>query len=131
MDQDGSLQALRGLRTAPVLQPEQALALRSELESALAACSWFTVGVMAPSASSALQALRDLEHSLSWTPLAPNPDAESDLVGGVFLKGNQATGLYAIRAEAGLGEGLLITGHNPEAPEAEGTWGPFPLDFFR
>ena len=48
----------------------------------------------------------------------------------MFLKGNQRNGGFRVRQEGGLGEGLLITGHNPEAPEAEDTWGPLPLDLF-
>jgi hypothetical protein len=35
-----------------------------------------------------------------------------------------------VRPESGLGEGILITGHNPEAPSREDTWGPLPLDLF-
>lgn len=126
-----SLDALRGLRTAPLLTAEQSQDLQAALQSALIRCSWFTVGVMAPSAQAALQALRQLEQRWGWSPLQPSPDAvDANASGGVFLKGNQATGLYAVRCEAGLGEGILITGHNAEAPEAENTWGPFPLDFF-
>jgi hypothetical protein len=48
----------------------------------------------------------------------------------VFLKGNQHTGRFLLRAEGGLGQGILITGHNPEDPSVEDTWGPLPLDFF-
>jgi hypothetical protein len=148
MDRACSLDALRGLRTAPALTPEQARALEADLEIALGRCTWFTMGVMAPSAPGALQALRALEQRWGWPPLTSNQDgaspaganldganldgqgAVSSEAAGVFLKGNQSTGLYAIRTEAGLGEGILISGHNPEAPEAENTWGPFPLDFF-
>jgi hypothetical protein len=50
--------------------------------------------------------------------------------GPVFLKGNQRTGTILLRQEANLGEGLLITGHRPDHPELEGTWGPLPLDLF-
>ena len=48
----------------------------------------------------------------------------------MFLKANQHTGRFLVRPETGLGEGLLITGHNPGNPAAEDTWGPLPLDFF-
>jgi hypothetical protein len=130
-DAANPLDALRGLRSAPSLTAEQRQDLLAALQSALGRCSWFTVGVMAPSAQAGLLALRQLEQRWGWTPLQPSPDAvDAGASGGVFLKGNQATGLYALRSEAGLGEGILITGHNAEAPEAENTWGPFPLDFF-
>jgi hypothetical protein len=48
----------------------------------------------------------------------------------VFLKGNQHTGLALLRAESGLGEGVLISGHGADDPSSEDTWGPLPLDFF-
>ena len=54
------------------------------------------------------------------------------MAGPVFLKGNQHSGQFLLRAEAGLGEGILISGHlNGEPdPALEGTWGPLPLDLF-
>jgi hypothetical protein len=48
----------------------------------------------------------------------------------VFLKGNQRTGLFHLRREEGLGEGILISGHGAADPAAEDTWGPLPLDLF-
>ena len=48
----------------------------------------------------------------------------------VFLKGNQRTGLFQIRAEAGLGVGLLITGQEALTAIGSETWGPLPLDLF-
>jgi hypothetical protein len=126
------LAGLCGLRSAPVLNPSVRGRLRAELESRLAACAWFTVGVMAGSGSDAVAALRATERALAWTPLAPDPsgpDPET-LAEPVFLKGNQHTGRFLLRAEGGLGQGILITGHNPEDPSVEDTWGPLPLDFF-
>lgn len=127
-----SLAGLRGLRTAPVLGPAERRKLRAELDQHLAACDWFTIGVMAPSAGDAVAALRSTEAALGWTALVRDPCGE--VVGpaeaGVFLKGNQNTGRYLMRSEAGLGSGILISGHNPVAPGAEDTWGPLPLDLF-
>ena len=129
-----SLISLRGLRTAPALSEGEATALAQALEEAMDRCAWFTVGVMAPSASQAIASLRSLEGRLGWKPLTESPASEpaaSDAqAGGVFLKGNQSTGLYAVRQEAGLGEGILITGHNSSDPAGEDTWGPLPLGFF-
>lgn len=130
------LSALRGLRSAPSLDASQRLRLRQALCERIAACKWFTVGVMAPDRAAALACLRSLESSLGWSPLEQEGDADAAAAddgpaGSVFLKGNQRTGGFRIRQEAGLGEGLLITGHNPETPEAEDTWGPLPLDLFR
>ncbi len=123
-----SLADLCGLRTAPALTGLQRDRIRQELQARLAACSWFTVGVMAPSDAAALEALRSCERALGWKALVG--DDLPALSGPVFLKGNQSTGLFRIRAESGLGDGLLITGHHPTVPEVEGTWGPLPLDFF-
>lgn len=105
-------------------------------------CAWFTIGVMAPSATSALAALRLWEGALGWPALqlqempgTPGEGPEStgagaDPAGSVFLKGNQRTGTYLLRHEAGLGEGILISGHHPDNPAVEDTWGPLPLNLF-
>ena len=129
-----SLISLRGLRTAPALTEDETTALVQALQEAMGRCEWFTLGVMAPSASQAIASLRSLEGRLGWKPLAESPASEPatshDQAGGVFLKGNQSTGLYAVRQEAGLGEGILITGHSSSDPASEDTWGPLPLGFF-
>lgn len=127
-----ALAELRGLRTAPELSAEQRQALLAELKPHLAACDWFTIGVMAPSGAAALQALRSAEASLGWQALELDPASArpEDVEGPAFLKGNQNTGRFQVRPETGLGEGLLITGHSPADPDAEDTWGPLPLDVF-
>ena len=129
-----SLADLATLRTAPALAAHQRPGLLAELKTKLAACDWFTIGVMAPSATSALAALQACEGALGWPALeahGQNPEPES-VVGPVFLKGNQHSGQFLLRTETGLGEGILISGHlNGEPdPALEGTWGPLPLDLF-
>jgi hypothetical protein len=139
------LGSLRGLRSAPCLDPEQGKLLREELAPLLAACEWFTVGVMAASPSAALTALRSLEAAMGWPPLhlakddvhgsvavavTPDPGDLASADGPVFLKGNQRNGIYRLRGENGLGEGILITGHHASDPGCEDTWGPLPLDLF-
>jgi hypothetical protein len=127
-----NLADLRGLRSAPSLDAEQRHALRAELEPLLAACDWFTVGVMASSGAEALSTLRTLEAALGWPPLESDPASPSsaDVAGAAFLKGNQNSGRYLLRPESGLGQGLLISGHCAADPQAEDTWGPLPLDLF-
>ncbi len=128
-----SLASLLGLRSAPEdLDGPSRAGLRAELDPLLQRCDWFTVGVMAPSALQALICLRQLEAALGWPALELDPACEAlDAADGpVFLKGNQTTGRFLVRREAGLGEGLLITGHSTADPDAEDTWGPLPLDFF-
>lgn len=126
------LAELRGLRSAPTLTPEQAAGLRAELLQQLQGCDWFTIGVMAPSAAAAVQALRAAEAALQWQALELDPAGEAlaSIEGPVFLKGNQNSGRFLVRRESGLGEGLLITGHSPADPAAEDTWGPLPLNLF-
>jgi len=129
-----TLADLASLRTAPGLPAHQRPVLLAELKTRLAGCDWFTIGVMAPSAAAALAALRACEVSLGWPALPSHgQDPEPGSVAGpVFLKGNQRSGQVMLRAEAGLGEGILISGHlNGESdPALEGTWGPLPLDLF-
>lgn len=134
------LRSLCGLRTAPSLQVGERRQLRAALTQALAGCEWFTLGVMAPSAGAAVAALRTCERALGWPALQEqrlaietvddHDTAAADPEGPVFLKGNQRTGSYLLRPESGLGEGILITGHNPADPSREDTWGPLPLDLF-
>ena len=126
------LESLRGLRSAPVLSSEQQAELRQQLQPLLGRCDWFTIGVMAPSAAAAVQALRAAEQANGWPALELDPAGEAltAIEGPVFLKGNQNTGRFLVRRETGLGEGLLITGHSPADPDLEDTWGPLPLAFF-
>ncbi|MFZ9282494.1 MAG: DUF1824 family protein [Prochlorococcaceae cyanobacterium] len=127
-----SLADLRGLRSAPQLDQSQRDSLKAELEPRLAACDWFTIGVMASNGAEAIKALRALEAAQGWPALEADPasPSDSDVHEAAFLKGNQNTGRYQLRPESGLGQGLLITGHSPSDPGAEDTWGPLPLDLF-
>ena len=122
------LSDLARLRGAPELSPDSAEQLRAELSSAMAQASWFTVGVMAPSAEMALKTLRALETSQSWDPLDLVDTTDEN--GPVFLKANQKGGTIRIRIEHGLGEGILISGHGDDETQPSTTWGPLPLDFF-
>ncbi|MEB3261129.1 MAG: DUF1824 family protein [Cyanobacteriota bacterium] len=122
------LDDLRGFRCAPSLTPEQREGLRAELRQRLDACDWCTIGIMAPSSAAALEALRSFERALGWPPL--EADSLEATNGPVFLKGHQRNASLRAREEAGLGEGVLITGHSDVASPAADTWGPLPLDLF-
>ena len=95
------LASLRGLRTAPSLDPAACSALRLELEPLLARCDWFTAGVMAASAASAVTCLRQVEMALGWSQLEQDPAgvALDSIEGPVFLKANQNSGRFQVRAE--------------------------------
>ena len=123
-----SLSDLARLRGAPELSEDASARLRSELREAMASASWFTVGVMAPSATKALSALRALERSQGWDAMELMSSCDED--GPVFLKANQQGGSIRIRIEHGLGEGILISGHGDDENTPSTTWGPLPLDFF-
>jgi hypothetical protein len=131
-DSSVTLASLRGLRSAPSASPQDCEQLKQELAAAMASSEWFTVGVMAPSAEEAVAALRSLENGLGWEALVLDPSGEdlANIEGPVFLKGNQNNGRFLVRRESGLGEGILITGHNPVDPSVEDTWGPLPLGLF-
>jgi hypothetical protein len=107
------LSDLANLRTAPALPAAQRPELRAELESRLAACDWFTIGVMAPTATAALAALGLRTRALDWPALGPTARTRIPKAcrARCFLKGNQHSGHFLLRAEAGLGEGILISGH--------------------
>ncbi len=123
-----SLSDLARLRDAPELSEDASARLRSELREAMANASWFTVGVMAPSAKQALAALRALETCQGWDPMAVVDGTDED--GPVFLKANQQGGSVRIRTEHGLGQGILISGHGEDESQPSTTWGPLPLNFF-
>ena len=123
-----SLIDLARLRDAPQLTPETAEQLRLELSGAMAESSWFTIGIMASSAKTALTALRSLERSQGWSELDVVESTEES--GPVFLKANQKGNSVRIRIEHGLGEGLLISGHGDDDSQPSTTWGPLPLNFF-
>ena len=123
-----SLNDLARLRDAPQLTPETAEQLRLELSGAMAESSWFTIGIMASSAKTALTALRSLERSQGWSELDVVESTEKS--GPVFLKANQKGNSVRIRIEHGLGEGILISGHGDDDSQPSTTWGPLPLNFF-
>ena len=123
-----NLSDLARLRGAPELLPQTRDRLRQELQQAMAAAHWFTIGVMAPSTEQAITALRSLEQNQQWDPLELVDSPEEQ--GPVFLKANQKGGTIRIRIEHGLGEGILISGHGDDDTTPSTTWGPLPLDFF-
>ena len=122
------LNDLSRLREAPTLDQSTTDQLRKELQLALAQSSWFTIGVMVPSADQALSSLRSLEASQRWTSLEVVETTSDE--GPVFLKANQRGGTVRVRIEQGLGSGILISGHGDDDAQPATTWGPLPLDFF-
>jgi len=119
---------LNKLRTAPKLTNIQVEKLLEELEENIFNTDWITIGIMAPSDNSALEALRSISKKYSSIKFGNLNSLHAD--GSVFLKGNQKTGNVFVRSENGLGEGILITCQYDEDTKKSNTFGPLPLDFF-
>ena len=124
---------LNRLRSAPPLSSLERENLKTELIAEMNHFTWFTVGIMASSSTEAMTCLRDLELAMGWPSMQLEDKTRID--SGVFLKANQSTGCIRIRAEVGLGEGFLLSGHQVESQQSGSqsgpTWGPLPLDLFR
>ena len=119
---------LNNLRTSPKLNHSQAKKLLEELETNIYNADWITIGIMAPSYSKAIEALRSISNKYSSIKFNNLDSLHAD--GCVFLKGNQKTGNVFVRSENGLGEGLLITCQHDDDAQESNTFGPLPLDFF-
>ena len=120
---------LNTLRTAPQLSNSQEKKLLEELEANIFNADWITIGIMAPSDTKAIEALRSISNKYSSIKFNNLDSLRAD--GCVFLKGNQKTGNVFIRSENGLGEGILITCQYDEGAQESNTFGPLPLNFFR
>ena len=119
---------LNSLRTAPFLRSNQEKKLLGELETNIYNSDWITIGIMAPSDTKAIEALKSISNKYSSIKFGNLDSLHAD--GCVFLKGNQKTGNVFVRSENGLGEGILITCQYDEDLEECNTFGPLPLDFF-
>jgi len=119
---------LNNFRTAPQLSIRQEKKLLEELEANIFNADWITIGIMAPSDSKAIEALKSISNKYSSIKFGNLGSLHAD--GGVFLKANQKTGNVFVRSENGLGEGILITCQYDEDSKESNTFGPLPLDFF-
>ena len=119
---------LNSLRTAPLLSSSQEKKLLGELETNIYNADWITIGIMAPSDTKAIEALKSISNKYSSIKFGNLDSLHSD--GCVFLKGNQKTGNVFIRSENGLGEGILLTCQYDHDSKGSSTFGPLPLDFF-
>ena len=119
---------LNNLRTAPQLSNIQEKKLLEELEPNIFNADWITIGIMATSDNSAIEALQSISKKYSSIKFRNLGSLSAD--GSVFLKANQKTGNVFVRSENGLGEGILITCQYDEGSKESNTFGPFPLDFF-
>ena len=123
-----TLKSLNRFRSAPALNLNEAQRLKNELLSHIDQADWFTVGIMAPSQTIAIKALRGIESNFDWPAMTIVQDTIGS--GPVFLKANQMTGEIHLRIEYGLGIGILLSCQYNQADKGSETFGPFPLDFF-
>ena len=123
-----SLDDLNGLRSAPKLKKSQIKKLFKELEKNIKNADWITIGIMAPTENDARGALQTITEKYNSIKFKDLDCIHAD--GSVFLKANQKTGNVYIRAESGLGDGILLTCQYDEDSEGSSTFGPLPLDFF-
>ena len=119
---------LNSLRTAPIFSNSQVKKLSEELETNIIHADWITIGIMAPSDTKAIKALKSISNKYSIIKFGNLDSLNAD--GCVFLKGNQKTGNVFIRSENGLGEGILLTCQYDHESKESSTIGPLPLDFF-
>ena len=120
---------LNNLRTAPQLSNSQVKKLLKQLEANIFKADWLTVGIMARSDNTAIEALQSISKKYSSIKFGKLDSLYAD--GSVFLKANQKTGNVFVRSENGLGDGILITCQYDEDAKGSNTFGPFPLAFFK
>ena len=115
-------------KTAPILDVDQIQKLSKDLDLKIMNSDWLTIGVMAKSDIEAKNALITMTKKYPF--IFFKNFAELQARGNVFLKANQKTGEVYIRAEYGLGEGILLTCQYDDSLNNSITYGPFPLSFF-
>ena len=116
------------LRSAPRLNKKQSEIILNQLENIIYKADWVTIGVMSPSLTKGIDAVRKIEKKFRYNKMECISLPSSN--GPIFLKANQKTGEIHARIEHGLGEGILISCHNEDNSLTAKTVGPFPLDFF-
>ena len=119
---------LNNFKTAPILELKQAQKLLKELDLKIMNSDWLTIGVMAKSDIEAKIALITITKKYPF--IFFKDFAELQVRGNVFLKANQKSGEVYIRAEYGLGEGILLTCQYDDLSKNSITYGPLPLSFF-
>ena len=122
------LEDLDKLRTAPKLEKKQSEKLLIQAEDIINKADWITKGVMSPTLSKGINAVRKIEDKFDYNKMKCVTLPSTN--GPIFLKANQKSGEIHIRIEHGLGEGILISCHDNEQTLTSRTIGPFPLDFF-
>ena len=119
---------LNTLRSAPVLNKSESLKILKQIDEKIINSDWITIGIMACSDFEAKEALNSIIKKYNYK-IFKNFN-QINVLGNVFLKANQKTGEVYIRAETGLGEGILLTCQYNDLSIDSKTYGPFPLNLF-
>ena len=116
------------LRTAPLLNETESLLIFNQIDKKILDSDWITIGIMAQSDQDAKEALNSIVKKYNYKYF--KNFNHINVIGNVFLKANQKTGEVYIRAENGLGEGILLTCQYDDLSIHSKTYGPFPLNLF-
>ena len=116
------------LRTAPLLNETESLLILNQIDKKILDSDWITIGIMAQSDQDAKEALNSIVKKYNYKYF--KNFNHINVIGNVFLKANQKTGEVYIRAENGLGEGILLTCQYDDLSIHSKTYGPFPLNLF-
>ena len=116
------------LRTAPLLNETESLLIFNQIDKKILDSDWITIGIMAQSDQDAKEALNSIIKKYNYKHF--KNFNHINVIGNVFLKANQKTGEVYIRAENGLGEGILLTCQYDDLSIHSKTYGPFPLNLF-
>ena len=119
---------LNSLKSAPVLNKIESRKLINQIDKKIMNSDWITIGIMAHSDVEAKESLNSIIRRYDYKSF--KNFIQISVQGNVFLKANQKTGEVYIRAENGLGEGILLTCQYDDLSTDSKTYGPFPLNMF-
>ena len=119
---------LNSLKYAPVLNKIESRKLINQIDKKIMNSDWITIGIMAHSDVEAKESLNSIIRRYDYKSF--KNFIQISVQGNVFLKANQKTGEVYIRAENGLGEGILLTCQYDDLSTDSKTYGPFPLNMF-
>lgn len=116
------------LQSAPELSGEEATAVQADIQTLSDRSDYQTLGICAEALAIAKTAMEQFLTALGVTVNLDLPERD----GPVYLKFNTLKGAWYLDDYSGPSRGVLISFHasDPEDQDANGTYGPFPLDLF-
>lgn len=133
---DPSSQAIQAIRKKLIqfsrleVPAELSAATAEDIRQALLqlnqASDYQTLGICADSLAAAKASMEDYLSALGIDITLDLPER----TGAVYLKFNTLKGAWYLDDYSGPSRGVLVTYHASDMPEANGTYGPLPLDLF-